>query len=60
MVREPLKLERDAANPLGARGDLRSGKRLDKLRVRGRVAHRRVARERFHIVKGTRARSADQ
>ena len=60
VVREPLELQRDAADRVGARGDPRPGQGLDRVRVGQRVADRRVARDRLHVRQRSLRRPPDE
>ncbi len=60
MVGQPLQLEGDAAQRLGAERDLAAGERLDRLAVGRRVADRRVAGDRLHRVERALGRPADE
>ena len=50
VIREAFELEGDAAHRLRARGHLRSAESFEDANVRRRVANRRVAGERLHVV----------
>src|SRR5450830_1894440 len=60
VVREPLELERDPANRMGAHGNHGAGEGLDRLAVRHRMADRRIARDGFHVRQGPLRRPAHE
>ena len=58
MISQPLQFQRHAAQHLRARRHLAAGQTFDSLTVRHCVAHRRIARQRFHVMNCALARPA--
>src|SRR5262249_15335687 len=60
VIRQPLELERDAAEDLGSRGWDFAGESLERLGVGERMTDARVARERLCVVEATARVAVDE